>query len=115
MVEHMPIGSHHSWYGLLFVKGAVGFAALALPMLVSAVELVRASARSRDARIGLGVLMLLFLYTFGENLEVLAYLVWPGLLFLGIGARPPSPPSPVRPVGNPVGGPVVGGPVDIVL
>lgn len=32
-VEHMLIGSHHTWLGLLFVKGAVGFAALAAPML----------------------------------------------------------------------------------
>ena len=94
LVEHMPIGSHHSWYGLLFVKGAVGFAALALPMLASAAALVPAVGRCDEARTGTGVLILLFLYSFGENLEVLAYLVWPGLLFLGIGARPARPVLP---------------------
>ena len=41
LVEYMPIGSHHSWYGLLFVKGLLGLVALALPMLVSTVYLFR--------------------------------------------------------------------------
>ena len=94
LVEYMPIGSHHSWLGLLFVKGAVGFAALALPMLASASELALKSGRSDAARVGLGVLLTLFLYTFGENLEILAYLVWPGLLFLGMGTRPSGAADP---------------------
>ena len=88
MVEYMPIGSHHNWYGLLFVKGIVGLGALLVPMLVGLLELSIKSSRNKEARIGLGMLLLLFLYTFGENLEVLAYLIWPGLLFIGMGARP---------------------------
>ena len=32
IVEYMPIGSHHTWNGLLFVKGMVGYAGLAVPM-----------------------------------------------------------------------------------
>jgi hypothetical protein len=35
LVEYMPIGSHHTWYGLLFVKGIVGLFALAVPMALS--------------------------------------------------------------------------------
>jgi hypothetical protein len=31
--------------------------------------------------------MILFLYTFGENLEILVYLYWPGLLAMGIGCQ----------------------------
>ena len=34
LVEYMPIGSHHTWYGLLFVKGLTGLAAFLIPFLV---------------------------------------------------------------------------------
>ncbi len=86
IVEHMPIGSHHSWAGLLFVKGIVGFFALAVPMLVSFVDLLlRSMGRNRPtAQVGLSIIMILFLYTFGENLEILTYLYWPGLIVMGI-------------------------------
>ncbi len=84
LVEYMPIGSHHTWYGLLFVKGAVGAVALALPMVFSALVLLshlRPTGASRPALCCLG---LLALYTLGENLEILAYLIWPALLCLGM-------------------------------
>lgn len=86
LVEAMPIGSHHTWAGLLYVKGVVGFIALAVPMAVSTVELLRRALSSRYAlgAAGLGILGILFLYTFGENLEILVYLYWPGMIFLGL-------------------------------
>ena len=43
------------------------------------------SQYNRDASTGLAILFILFLYTFGENLEILAYLYWPGLILMGIG------------------------------
>jgi len=87
LVEFMPIGSHHSWYGLLFVKGFVGLCALAIPLLWSFFALWVRSFTSASGRTGLALVLILFLYTFGENLEILAYLIWPGLLFIGIGTR----------------------------
>ncbi|MEB3309155.1 MAG: O-antigen ligase domain-containing protein, partial [Snowella sp.] len=88
VVEFMPIGSHHTWFGLLFVRGIVGFYALAIPMLLSFFVLVIRSQRHEVARVGLGILITLFLYTFGENLEILAYLYWPGLIVMGIAFKP---------------------------
>jgi hypothetical protein len=85
MVEYMPIGSHHTWYGLLFVKGIVGFAALAVPMIYSLGDLLIKSQRNDTAKLGLTMLLVIFLYTFGENLEILAYLFWPGLIAIGMG------------------------------
>jgi len=85
MVEYMPIGSHHTWYGLLFVKGIVGFVALAIPMIYSFVDLLIKSQRSDTAKLGLTMILVIFLYTFGENLEILAYLYWPGLIVIGMG------------------------------
>jgi hypothetical protein len=87
VVEYMPIGSHHTWYGLLFVKGAVGFASLAIPMFASFVELVLKAQTSRTARGGLAILITLLFYTFGENLEILVYQFWPGLLLIGRASR----------------------------
>ena len=89
LVQYMPIGSHHSWYGLLFVKGIVGFFALAIPLLYSFIEMIFKSQTNETAKVGLGVVIIVFLYTFGENLEILAYLFWPGMVLLGIAHKQP--------------------------
>jgi hypothetical protein len=89
LVEYMPIGSHHSWYGLLFVKGVFGVLALALPMLVSCAQCLARAQRDPLARVGLSMLLMMFLYSFGENLEILVYLFWPGCMLLGMALRPP--------------------------
>lgn len=87
LVEFMLIGSHHTWYGLLFVKGVVGFAALALPLGWSIVELGLKAQADRVARAGLGVLLLILAFSFADNVEIVAYLVWPGLVLIGICLR----------------------------
>ena len=87
-VEFMPIGSHHTWLGLLFVKGLVGVLALFVFFLACGVSLWR-RRRHPDARSAGAVLLVLFLFTPGENLEILAYLVWPALLVLGNGLKAP--------------------------
>lgn len=88
MVEHMPIGSHHSWYGLLFVKGLVGAIALATPMIITVTYLLFIALRSSSARIALVLMGLLLGYSFFENLEILVYLFWPALLWLGAALNP---------------------------
>ncbi len=87
-VEYMPIGSHHTWFGLLFVKGAVGAIALAIPLAWSLIEFaLLAVTRSKAGRIAFGMVLLMSIYTVGENLEILAYLLWPGLIVMGIAAK----------------------------
>ena len=86
-VENMPIGSHHTWLGLLFVKGAVGFLALFVVMLWTTVELALAAQVRQEARAGLAVIFVMWFFSFSENLESLAYLYWPGLVMIGIGLR----------------------------
>jgi len=88
MVEYMPIGSHHSWYGLLFVKGGVGFLALAVPMITTLFYLVITSIHSNNSQPALLILLVLIGYSFFENLEILAYLFWPALLWLGMVLNP---------------------------
>jgi len=87
LVEYMPIGSHHSWYGLLFVKGLLGAIALAVPLLSTFVVLMIRAQSQTTARVGLGLMLVMGLYSFGENLEILAYLYWPALVAIGIGLR----------------------------
>jgi hypothetical protein len=84
LVEFMPIGSHHTWFGLLFVKGLVGLFALAIPLACSFLDLALKAQTSKTAQCGLSMVLILFLYTFGENLEILAYLYYPALLMMGI-------------------------------
>ncbi len=101
LVEYMAIGSHHTWAGLLFVKGIVGFFALAVPMLATALDLLRRAASSRYqlGSAGLGMIIILFMYTFGENLEILVYLFWPGMLIMGMALQEPKgqPQTDVQP------------------
>lgn len=98
MVEYMPIGSHHTWYGLLFVKGLAGAAALAVPMVWMLVATFRAAMDSRVGRLGLAMALTYWLYSFGENLEVLTYIAWPALLTIGIALKPQPAPVPEPPL-----------------
>lgn len=84
LVEYMPIGSHHTIFSLLFVKGIVGLIAFLVPMLVTGVTLWVKAQRSVIASTALSILMLLSCYTWGENIENLAYLFWPGLIIIGM-------------------------------
>jgi hypothetical protein len=101
IVEEMPIGSHHSWYGLLFVKGAVGFAALLVPLLISFALLCLRSQKSRNARAALATIIFFSFSTFTENVEMLAYLMWPGFVMIGIAAAERI----VSPFSSPLGRP----------
>ncbi len=84
LVEFMPIGSHHTWYGLLFVKGAIGVIALLVPLTVSLLSLLLNLRKDPVCISAFCCLSLLSLFTLGENLEILAYLLWPALLIIGI-------------------------------
>lgn len=83
MVEYMPIGSHHTWYGLLFVKGLVGALALGGAFICSFIQLAPHINSLPSARLGVSLLLMLLMYTFGENLEILSYLFWPALILIG--------------------------------
>lgn len=91
LVEGMPIGSHHSWYGLLFVKGLTGLLSLAIPMFVTIVYLFWQSQTSKLAHCALCMMAVFVCYSFFENLEILSYLYWPALLIIGMALNPANP------------------------
>merc|ERR1711969_507397 len=104
IVEYMPIGSHHTWFGLLFVKGLTGLLAFAVPLIWQTSLALRDAAMGPRGRLPLGLCMVIVLLTFGENLEIEAYLLWPALVLLGIHAR-----ELAEALRAPVTGPVQGG------
>jgi hypothetical protein len=86
-VEYMPIGSHHTWFGLLYVKGALGAVSLAIPLIWTLIESAILAMVDPLGRLCFAITLLLILFTVGENLEILTYLIWPALVVLGIGMR----------------------------
>lgn len=87
IVEYMPIGSHHTWWGLLFVKGVVGFLALAVPAAIHLCVVLKDAVVHPQGRLPLGIFLVLLILSMGENIEIEAYLMWPALMVLGIHLR----------------------------
>jgi hypothetical protein len=87
LVEYMPIGSHHTWFGLLYVKGLTGFLSLLIPMVYQFWFAMVDATRGKRGRLPFGIMLLLLQLTFGENLEIELYIFWPAFLILGIHAR----------------------------
>lgn len=87
IVEYMPIGSHHTWWGLLFVKGAAGVIAFLSPLVGSFTFAFVDAVRSARGRLPLGLVLVMIVLSFGENIEIQTYLLWPALLILGVHAR----------------------------
>ena len=85
VTEYMLIGTHHTWYGLLFVRGVAGAVLFALPILAILISLTLRTLVSERGRLPLGVLLSLLLVSFGGNLETQFYIVWPALVIIGAG------------------------------
>lgn len=84
LVAYKPIGSHHTWYGILFIHGLAGFIAFATTVTLSLIELLIKAQKSQVAEVGLSVLLVLLTFSIGENLDALIYLFWPGMIIIGI-------------------------------
>jgi len=87
LVEFMPIGSHHNWYGLLFVKGMVGQLAFLIPSVLTFIVLLVKAQYQVSSRLALGMCLVVGFFSFSENVEALAYMTWPAWVCIGIGLR----------------------------
>jgi hypothetical protein len=95
LIEHLPLGSHQTWIGILFAHGIVGCAGLASAFLYSFIELCVKAQSSEIARLGLSILLILFVGSLVDNIDFFAYLFWPGLIMLGIAFKE-NLPTPKR-------------------
>ena len=86
-VGRKPIGTHHTWLGLLFTHGLVGCVALAVAMLWSFIDLLIKSQTYETAKLGLQIIMVLGIFSFSEHFDGSVFVFWPGLLMLGIAFR----------------------------
>jgi len=87
LVEFMPIGSHHNWYGLLFVKGLVGLLSFLVPFVLTTLVLLVKAQYQVSSRLALGMCLVIAFFSLSENIEALAYMTWPAWLIIGIGLR----------------------------
>jgi hypothetical protein len=92
--KEMPIGSHHTWFGLLFTQGIVGFLAFAIPLSSTIFLLATKMHQSKVVEVGLSVLLLILLASMSDNIEKLAYIYWTGLILVGIALRVVLDPVP---------------------
>ena len=84
VLANLPIGSHHTWIGLLYTQGLIGFLALLLPVLCSLIDLLIKTRYSKIAETALSILLVLIFFSFGEQIDVLGYIFWPALIIIGI-------------------------------
>ena len=61
----------------------LGALALALPLFLTLARLAWTARTGAVQRTGFALVLVLVLYSFGENLEILAYLFWPALILFG--------------------------------
>jgi O-Antigen ligase len=87
-LKGMPLGSHHTWVGLLFSHGIVGFMAVLIPVVATLVILAIRAKADRLARVALAIMLVVLFTSMGESMEKLAYLFWPALVLVGMALRP---------------------------
>ena len=92
-LKHMPIGSHHTWIGLLFTQGLMGFCLFFTPVVWSLIELSLKAKSNPIAHIALKVLIVVVFASFSDNIEKLSYIYWSAFLLIGTAYREVSPPS----------------------
>ncbi|NJL11111.1 MAG: hypothetical protein HC908_15675 [Calothrix sp. SM1_7_51] len=68
----------------LYSHGLVGLCAFAIALIWSFLDLLLKAQTNQESKTGLSIILIIILFTFGDNIESFAYLYWPGLIILGI-------------------------------
>jgi hypothetical protein len=83
-LKNMPIGSHHTWIGLLFTQGLIGFCLFFIPLVWSLIDLSLKAKSSPIAHVTLKALLLVTFASFSDNIEKLSYIYWSVFLLIGM-------------------------------
>jgi hypothetical protein len=81
------IGTHHTWVGLLFIRGVVGLSAFVIPLCWSFIDLLYKAQKSITARVGLSIILVLFLFSSVIDISYIVHLYWLSLIMLGIALK----------------------------
>jgi hypothetical protein len=93
----IPLGTHSTWFAILYIHGLVGFIALALAFIWSFFDLLIKSRTSKVAEISLAIILVLITFGFTEPINIWTYVYWPALLMLGIAFKQGELPSTITP------------------
>jgi hypothetical protein len=85
------IGSHNTWYGILYAHGLIGAIPLAIAFGWSFFDLLLKLKTHQSAGAGISILLTMAVFSTVDNLDFLAYLCWPGLVILGIAFKGKAP------------------------
>lgn len=85
------IGSHHTWYGILYAYGIVAAIPFAIALLWSLFDLITKVGTHKHANVGICILFVLLIFSTVDNIDTLTYLYWPGLVILGIAFNEENP------------------------
>lgn len=87
LLKGMPIGSHHTWFGLLFTQGIIGFVAFLIPSVCTILYLTFGKYNNKSKKVGLSIFLLILFASMSDNIEKLAYIYWSSLVILGIALK----------------------------
>lgn len=86
VVTHVPIGTHDSLAGGLFLRGALGVSLMLLPILVTLV-FGSVSGTSPTHRIVAASAAVMVIYTYSQTLTEIFMFMWPLFLLIGAASR----------------------------
>jgi hypothetical protein len=84
VVGHVPIGTHHTWFGTLYIYGLVGCTALAAAFLWSFIDLLLKAQTNNNSRVGLSIILVILLFSTADTIDGYAYIYWSAAIILGI-------------------------------
>ncbi|NCJ07495.1 O-antigen ligase domain-containing protein [Synechococcales cyanobacterium C] len=87
---YMPIGTHQTWIGLLYLHGLVGCLAFGITLAVSALYLLVRAFKTLTGRVAFSQISILLIFSLTDNIDMSAYLYWPSLLILGLAFAEPA-------------------------
>ncbi|MBW4513344.1 MAG: O-antigen ligase family protein [Scytonematopsis contorta HA4267-MV1] len=90
ILAYLPLGSHHTWYGILYSHGLVGFMALFIAFVWSFLDLLIKAKESDIAKLGLNIILIIFICSLADNLEGFTHIYYPALIILGISLKTKS-------------------------
>jgi hypothetical protein len=91
LLKGMPIGSHHTWFGLLFTQGVVGFLSFLVPSICTVLYLSFTKYQNQTKKVALSTFLLILFASMADNIEKLAYIYWSALIILGIALKDEQP------------------------
>ncbi len=88
-----PIGTSGcgTWVNVLYTKGLVGLVAIAVPLLCTFLILTYKAKKNETARVALKILLVFLFFSLSEELDILSYVNWPGMLIIGLALKEEEP------------------------